>query len=126
MSVAIDELASALPWERIFIMDIVLAEANVYGGAWGGAVLDGLLDIDEIDVETAEARWGDTVAVLVNGRLPQVHMNFLEAKESVSCAGGDKEWETVDKERIAYGLLPPDFWTAERHTRQCAKRRAQS
>lgn len=126
VSVAIDELASALPWERIFVMDIGLAETVVYGGAWGSAVPDGLLDITEIDVETAEARWGDTVAVLVNGRLPQVHMNFLEAKESVSCAGGDKEWETVDKERIAYGLLPPDFWTAERHTRQCAKRRAQS
>ena len=126
VSVAIDELASVLPWERIFIMDIGLAEAVVYGGAWGSAVPDGLLDITEIDVETAEARWGDTVAVLVNGRLPQVHMNFLEAKESVSRAGGDTAWEAVDKERIVYGLLPPDFWTAERHTRQRAKRRAQS
>ena len=126
VSLAIDELASVLPWERILIMGIDLAESVVYGGTWEGAVLDGLLDIDKLDVETAEARWVDTVAVLVNGRLHQVHMNFLEAKESVSCAGGDTAWEAVDKERIAYGLLPPDFWTAERHTRQHAKRRAQS
>lgn len=124
VSVAIDELASVLPRDRIFFLTIDLAEAVVYGGAWGSAVLDGLLDIAEIDVETAEAAWGDTVAVLVNGRLPQVHMNFLEAKESVSRAVGDADWEAGDTERVAYGLLPPDFWTAERHTRQCAKRRA--
>lgn len=126
VSVAIDELASVLPWERIFVMGIDLAEAVVYGGAWGGAVLDGLLDIGEIDVETAEAGWGDTVAVLVNGRLRHVHMNFLEAKELVSRAGGDMEWEDEDEEGIVYGLLPPNFWTAERHTRQCSKRRARS
>ena len=126
VSVAIDELSSVLPWERISFLTIDLAEAVVYGGAWGSAVLNGLLDIAEIDVETAEAAWGDMVAVLVNGRLPQVHMNFLEAKEWVSCAGGDTEREDGEEERIAYGLLPPDFWTAERHARQCAKRRAQS
>lgn len=124
VSAAIDELASVLPWEQIYFLSIGLAEAAVYGGAWGGAVLDGWLDIAEIDVETAEAAWGDTVVVRAKGRPLQVHMNFLEAKEWVSCAGGDAEREDGDDEGIAYGLLPPDFWTAERHARQCAKRRA--
>ena len=42
VSAAIDELASVLPWERIYFLSIDLAEAAVYGGAWGSEVEVGL------------------------------------------------------------------------------------
>lgn len=122
ISVAIDALSDVLPSNKVFILSADLAEAAVYGGTWCDDVMDGWHGIEKLDLNAAEDGYGQTVVVLVNDRVRHVSLDYVDAQQAVRADDQDSNKvgvEDEDEDKVEYGLLPPNFWTAARHARLC-------
>lgn len=121
---ALISVADSLPKDvQIFVLSESTAEAAVYGGEMGNDISVGWDGVLDIDLAAAESGLGDTAVAYIDGNLHEVFLHWVDA---VITLQDDDFYITTNKySDVKIGVLPPGFWTTDRHDRM-RQRRAMS
>lgn len=112
---ALISVADSLPNDvQIFVLSESTAEAAVYGGEMGNDISVGWNGVLDIDLAEAESGLCDTVVAYIDGDILQAYLHWVDAVNTLQMDGVDLS-DPYDGVKI--GVLPPGFWTEERHER---------
>ena len=116
VTAALNSVADQLPDDvQIFVLSEEMAEAAVYGGdVSGGNFMDGWHGVLDVDLAEAESGLCDTVVAYIDGDILQAYLHWVDAVNTLQMDGVDLS-DPYDGVKI--GVLPPGFWTEERHER---------